>query len=95
MRDRLIELLPCPFCGSADIELSIKKTRYPFWYAAMYCTNCNCYGARTKVTVQGLEYVTRNDVAYSKDTERIAIEAWNTRQALSKLQASCEQVKED
>ena len=45
----------------------------------MYCTKCNCYGARTKVTVQGLGYVTRDDIAHSKETERIAIESWNTR----------------
>ena len=75
----MAELLPCPFCGGTDIELSIKKTKYPFWYTSMYCTKCNCYGARTKVTVQGLGYVTRDDIAHSKETERIAIEAWNTR----------------
>ena len=76
----MAELKPCPFCGSTDIELSIKKTKYPFWYTSMYCKKCNCYGARTKVTVQGLGYVTRDDIAFNKDTERIAVEAWNTRE---------------
>lgn len=72
-------LKPCPFCGGTNIELSIKRTKYPFWYTAMYCANCNCYGARTKVTVSGKEYVTRDDIVNSENTKQIAISTWNRR----------------
>lgn len=75
----MAELLPCPFCGSTDIELSIKRTTYPFWYTSMYCKKCNCYGARTKVTVEGTGWVSRDDIVNSENTKQIAIKAWNTR----------------
>ncbi len=72
-------LKPCPFCGSNDIGLSVKRSRYPFWYTAMYCKKCNCYGARTKVTAEGIEWIAREDIADSKTTEQIAVDAWNER----------------
>lgn len=75
----MAELKPCPFCGGKDIELSIKKTRYPFWYTSMLCTKCNCYGARTRVTVEGTGWISRDDIVNSENTRRIAIEAWNRR----------------
>ena len=75
----MAELKPCPFCGGTNIEVSIKRTRYPFWYTSMYCKNCNCYGARTKVTVEGTGWVSRDDIVNSKNTREIATEAWNRR----------------
>lgn len=73
------ELKPCPFCGGTDIRLSIKRTEYPYWYSALYCRSCNCYGARTRVTVLKKGWISRVEIERSADVRHKAIEAWNRR----------------
>lgn len=73
------ELKPCPFCGGDKIDLSIKTADYPYWYVSMYCKSCNCYGARTRVTVPTDKWVNRNMIEKSTKTKEVAIEAWNRR----------------
>ena len=74
------ELKPCPFCGGEKIGYSVKVagsrwvTKY---HVAMYCKECNCYGARTLITPAEEEH--RLDVEYSEKYRDIAIEAWNRR----------------
>ncbi len=76
----MTELKPCPFCGENKIDLSIKAAKdFPFWYVAMYCQKCHCYGARTRVTVQGDGWIGRRDIEKSTEAREIAIEAWNRR----------------
>lgn len=74
------ELKPCPFCGSEDIRYSIKiamnrgnKQRHR---VAMFCWNCNCYGARTLIDTSGIN---RYAVEGDKRFEDVAIKAWNRR----------------
>lgn len=75
-----IELKPCPFCGSTDIRYSIKTAMHrgnkQIHRVAMFCWDCNCYGARTLIDTSG-----RNRYHVEKDTrfEKIAIESWNRR----------------
>ena len=74
------ELKPCPFCGSTDIRYSIKIAMHRgnkrMHRVAMFCWDCNCYGARTLIDTSG-----RKLYHVEKDTrfEEIAIEAWNRR----------------
>lgn len=74
-----IKLKPCPFCGSNDIRLSIKRSRYPYWYTAMYCYSCNCYGARTRITIEKDGYISKNEIEKSANTRQKATKAWNRR----------------
>lgn len=74
------ELKPYPFCGGNKIELSIKTANhYPTWYVAMYCADCHCYGARTKVTITSDGWKSRNMIENSVEAREMAIEAWNRR----------------
>lgn len=74
------KLKPCPFCGGSDIRYSIKialhKRNEQRHRVAMFCWDCNCYGARTLVDTSG-----RNRYAVERDEslQQIAIEAWNRR----------------
>lgn len=72
------KLKPCPFCGSEKIGYSIKTTRRweRKYHVAMYCKDCNCYGARVLITPTE-EY--RSDVEKNEEYKKLAIEAWNTR----------------
>ena len=75
-----MELKPCPFCGGDKIDFSVKTTNdYPFWYVAMYCKSCHCYGARTRATVQTNGWIGRRAIEASEEARKIAAEAWNRR----------------
>lgn len=73
-----MELKPCPFCGSTKIKFSSKTMgdgnygKYSRRHVSMYCTNCNCYGART--IIDGKSYNGSDEEGLSK-----AISAWNKR----------------
>ena len=73
-----VELLRCPFCGSAPKKVKTSLGER-FWYAdeVMYvCTGCRCSrGARGDTSNPGY--------ADNSTVERRALEAWNTRAALS------------
>lgn len=74
------ELKPCPFCGGDNIGYSVKGAKdYPFWYVAMYCKTCHCYGARTRATVQIDGWIGRRAIEASADAKAQAIELWNRR----------------
>jgi len=64
------ELLPCPFCGSHDVELRKSITD-----AMVACNNC---GART-----GFIYLGRSDEVNAANL-RLLSAAWNTRQPAAK-----------
>ena len=73
-----IKLKPCPFCGSNNIDYSIKtcgsyKKQY---HIAMYCKECNCYGKRT--LIKPIE-TARREIEKNESYKELAIVAWNTR----------------
>ena len=73
-----IKLKPCPFCGSNNIDYSIKtcgsyKRQY---HISMYCKECNCYGKRT--LIKPIE-TTRWEIEKNESYKELAIAAWNTR----------------
>ena len=74
-----VELKPCPFCGGNKIDYSIKTTgRWERKYhMAMYCKECNCYGARVLVTPTETN---RYDIEKNTEYKKLAIEAWNRRE---------------
>lgn len=74
-----IKLKPCPFCGSTDIRLSIKRAKYPYWYSAMYCNSCHCYGARTRFVIEKEGYISEREIKASTNAESMAVDAWNRR----------------
>ena len=70
------KLMPCPFCGGNRIGYSDKVTIIRFArkrHVAMYCKDCNCYGART------ITYETENYPYRGADGRKLATEAWNRR----------------
>lgn len=71
-------LKPCPFCGSDRINYSVKTTgRWERKYhVAMYCKDCNCYGARILITPKENN---RSDIEKNELYRKLAEEAWNTR----------------
>lgn len=73
-------LKPCPFCGSNNIDYSIKTcgSRRKQYHVAMYCKECNCYGKRTLIKLTEEEY-RRYDVENNEKYKELAIKAWNTR----------------
>lgn len=76
------ELKPCPFCGSTDIQYSLKVTGHfdIRYHASMYCNKCHCYGARTLTKkVRYSDYKGRNKIANDESTKEKAIELWNRR----------------
>lgn len=73
-----IKLLPCPFCGGEHIDYSVKTCgRWERKYhVAMYCKDCNCYGARTLINpTEETRYEVENNPKY----KQLAIMKWNTR----------------
>ena len=74
----------CPFCGSHNIDYSIKTTgRWERKYhVAMYCKDCNCYGKRILITP--LE-TSRYDVERNIEYKQLAIDAWNTREPMERI----------
>lgn len=79
-----IKLLPCPFCGGEHIDYSVKTCgRWERKYhVAMYCKDCNCYGARVLITPTES---TRYDVEKNPKYKKLAIEQWNTRKAFERV----------
>lgn len=62
-------LLPCPFCGTKDVEVRESITD-----AMIACNNCGC---RT-----GLVYLGASDASNAAKLREVA-EVWNTRQTQS------------
>ena len=79
-----IKLLPCPFCGGEHIDYSVKTCgRWERKYhVAMYCKDCNCYGARVLITPTES---TRYDVEKNQKYKQLAIEQWNTRKPMERI----------
>ena len=75
------KLKSCPFCGSNNIDYSVKTTgRWERKYhVAMYCKDCNCYGKRILITPTE---TSRYDVERNIKYKQLAIDAWNDRQPL-------------
>lgn len=44
------DLKPCPFCGSYNLDLSLrvfsKQRLKSSFHACIHCIDCNCYGRR-------------------------------------------------
>ena len=78
--------MPCPFCGSHNIEYSVKTMgrREKRFHVAMYCKDCNCYGKRTIVNVTDEEYF-RSGVVRNPKYKQLAIDAWNTRKPMERI----------
>ncbi len=79
-----IKLLHCPFCGGEHIDYSVKTCgRWERKYhVAMYCKDCNCYGARVLITpTESTRYEVENNPKYKK----LAIEQWNTRKPMNEI----------
>lgn len=62
----MIEIKPCPFCGSADVELKNGM----MWGYAVHCNECGA-----DVIFHGLLRADNLDYDYSDEV----IRAWNTR----------------
>lgn len=75
-----MEIKKCPFCGGEDIRFSVKTTTIQFqraYHFAMYCTKCNCYGARILWKHDGKMH--RIEIERNEEFKKQAIEAWNRR----------------
>lgn len=84
------ELKPCPFCGSNHLGISDKTTTISYKrkrHVAVYCKDCNCYGAR--IIGEEQSYNSATDEAKSK-----AIVAWNQRAELENL-VSVEEMEQE
>ena len=79
----MVELKPCPFCGSYDTAYSQKRAQCDYgskarYHAAVYCRKCNAYGRRVLSEVA----CARDYAAMSRVTDGLrekAVEAWNRR----------------
>ena len=78
------KLKSCPFCGSNNIDYSVKTTgRWERKYhVAMYCKDCNCYGKRILITPTE---TSRYDVERNIKYKQLAIDAWNDRQPIDEV----------
>ena len=72
-------IAPCPFCGSKNIDYSIKTAGGTGYHMAMYCKDCNSYGKR--VLIKPTE-TRRSDIEKNKQYYNLALSAWNTRSSL-------------
>lgn len=72
----MTNLKDCPFCGSNNIDYSVKTAGRIGYHMSMYCKDCHCYGKRVliKPTEKRL-----SDIAKNSKYKQLAIEAWNTR----------------
>ena len=73
----------CPFCGGVDIKFSQKtcSTRRDEhkYYVAMYCRNCNCYGARAIVEISREDFDRFGYQCVEDKFRDVAIRNWNRR----------------
>lgn len=69
---------PCPFCGSEKIDYSVKTCGRISgkYHVAMYCKECNCYGARVLITPKETN---RCSIEKNHEYKQLAIDAWNRR----------------
>ena len=76
-----IKLKNCPFCGSNNIDYSIKTcgSYRGQYHIAMYCKECNCYGKRTLIKPTE---TSRCDIEKNNEYKELAIQAWNTRKPI-------------
>ena len=75
-------LKPCPFCGSTDLDYSLKvKGHFEIWYhAVIYCKKCRTYGPRTVTPKKKYsDYSGRVDIENNDEYKMKAAEAWNKR----------------
>lgn len=85
-----MNLKPCPFCNSDNIEYSIKTggmyNKIRKYHVAMYCIDCNCYGKRTLIKITEEEYENRScSVEKNEEYKKLAIQAWNTRKPIENI----------
>jgi hypothetical protein len=78
-------VISCPFCGSHNIDYSVKTTgRWKRQYhLALYCKECNCYGKRVLITPA--ENESRFEVERNPKYKQLAIDAWNNRQPFDEV----------
>lgn len=78
----MINLKPCPFCGSTNLDYSIKiKGHFEIYYhAVIYCKNCRTYGPRVITQkVKHADYTGRDAIETDIEYKEKAIQAWNKR----------------
>jgi len=73
------EIRPCPFCGSTNIDKSIKTSgRWErLYHVQMYCKKCHTYGPRVLLKVNKDAH--RSEIEYNQEAEKLAIDKWNER----------------
>ena len=87
-----MEIKPCPFCGSTNIDFSSKTSSSSTgrtYHVVVYCKKCRAYGPRVLVRCcdipeeankpQYLQLVNLKDGKYSQMAKDKAIEKWNER----------------
>lgn len=45
----------------------------------MYCYSCNCYGARTRITIEKDGFISKDEIEKSANAKQEAAIAWNRR----------------
>ncbi len=78
------EIKPCPFCGSTNIDYSIKTTgrsRNINYHVQMYCKKCHTYGPRVLVSGKQLSSggLIRHEVEKDELFKQKATDKWNER----------------
>ena len=71
----------CPFCGSNNIDYSIKTcgSYRRQYHVAMYCKECNCYGKRTLIKPTE---TARWEIEKNERYKELAIAAFNYRKSI-------------
>lgn len=84
-------LKPCPFCGSNNIDYSIKTcgSYRGQYHVAMYCKDCNCYGKRT--LIEPTE-TARWEIEKNSQYKELAMQAWNTRKPIDNILEQLEMI---
>lgn len=41
-----VPLLPCPFCGSTEVEVEVERHSYPGGVAFVWCYGCGAEGGK-------------------------------------------------